>query len=50
MNLKEPTLLRQACLINGEWCLHDENAIQVSNPANRDVLGSVPNMGGEETG
>ncbi len=48
MNLQDPTLLRQACLIDGEW-LQNKNVIQVHNPANQEVLGSVPNMGEEET-
>ncbi len=50
LNLKDPSLLRQQCFINGEWCSADDNSvIKVSNPATGESLGSVPHMGAAET-
>lgn len=45
MQLKHQTLLRQQCLINGEW-LDSENGERenVINPATGKVLGSVPQI------
>ena len=50
IELKDPSLLRQQCYINGTW--RDANSgetIDVTNPANGAVIGTVPNMGAEET-
>jgi succinate-semialdehyde dehydrogenase/glutarate-semialdehyde dehydrogenase len=48
--LKDPSLLRQQCYINGKWADADSGkAIDVTNPATGEVLGTVPNMGAAET-
>ncbi|WP_373989188.1 NADP-dependent succinate-semialdehyde dehydrogenase [Duganella sp. BuS-21] len=50
LNLKDPSLLRQQCYINGGW--HNAangGSIAVTNPANGAQLGSVPRMGAAET-
>jgi succinate-semialdehyde dehydrogenase/glutarate-semialdehyde dehydrogenase len=50
LNLKDPSLLRQQCFINGEWCdANDASTIKVINPATGERLGSVPHMGASET-
>ena len=41
-------LLRQTCLIGGEWVV-GASVIEVTNPANGEVIGTVPNFGAEET-
>ena len=41
-------LLRQACLIGGEW-VAGTSVVEVTNPANGGVIGTVPNFGAEET-
>ena len=49
-SLKDSTLFRQQCLINGEWLAADQGeAIAVHNPATGELLGSVPKMGAGET-
>ncbi|HEX8611046.1 MAG TPA: NADP-dependent succinate-semialdehyde dehydrogenase [Telluria sp.] len=46
LNLKDPTLLRQQCFIDGEWCdASDAATITVTNPATGATLGTVPRMG-----
>jgi succinate-semialdehyde dehydrogenase/glutarate-semialdehyde dehydrogenase len=50
LELKDPTLLRQQCYIDGEW----RDAVgggtkPVTNPATGAVLGTVPMMGAAET-
>ncbi len=48
--LKDPSLLRQQCYVNGEWVDADSKAaIKVLNPATNALLGSVPSMGAGET-
>jgi succinate-semialdehyde dehydrogenase/glutarate-semialdehyde dehydrogenase len=50
LNLKDPSLLRQQCYVDGAWCDADSGAtIDVSNPATGAVLGTVPKMGADET-
>ncbi len=50
LNLKDPSLLRTQCFINGQWCDADSGAtLTVSNPADGTPLGSVPKMGAAET-
>lgn len=50
MLLSDPTLLRQQACIGGHWCAADSTqSIAVHNPANGELLGSVPNMGTTET-
>ncbi|SFK85906.1 NAD-dependent succinate-semialdehyde dehydrogenase [Shimia haliotis] len=43
-------LMMEANLIGGQWIKADSGtAIEVTNPATGDVLGTVPNAGGDET-
>ena len=50
MNLKDPTLLRTQGYSNGAWVHADTGAtLRVSNPATGEVLGTVPDMGVNET-
>ncbi len=48
LKLKDPTLLRQQCLIGGEW-IGGEATIEVHNPATGALLASVPKLGSQET-
>ncbi|HEY3432306.1 MAG TPA: NAD-dependent succinate-semialdehyde dehydrogenase [Rhodocyclaceae bacterium] len=48
--IKDQSLLRQACYINGLWVDADNGqTITVSNPATGEVVTSVPNAGAAET-
>lgn len=50
MQLKQQSLFRQQCYINGQW--RDANSgetIEVTNPANGEVIATVPKMGTAET-
>jgi succinate-semialdehyde dehydrogenase / glutarate-semialdehyde dehydrogenase len=50
MKLKDPTLLRQQCFVDGHWVAAVDGAVlAVNNPATAQILGSVPNMGAVET-
>ncbi len=50
LSLKDPSLFRQQCYINGEWVDADSGkTIDVTNPATGEVLGTIPNMGATET-
>jgi len=50
LNLKDPTLFREACYINGEWVGAGSNeTIDVTNPASGELLGTIPKMGVDET-
>ena len=50
MQLTNPALFRQQAYINGIWLDADSNAtIEVTNPANGDVVGSIPDMNAAET-
>ena len=50
LNLKDPTLLKQLCYINGHWLTADSGAtINVTNPASAEILGTIPKMGADET-
>mgnify|MGYP003638041019 FL=1 len=50
LELKDPTLFREACYINGKWVGADSNqTIDVSNPASGELLGTIPKMGADET-
>jgi succinate-semialdehyde dehydrogenase/glutarate-semialdehyde dehydrogenase len=50
MKLKDAKLLRELCFIDGKWTAADNGAaLDVSNPATAEKLGSVPNMGAAET-
>jgi succinate-semialdehyde dehydrogenase / glutarate-semialdehyde dehydrogenase len=48
--LADARLFREQCYIDGRWADADSGAaIEVTNPATGEVLGSVPNMGAAET-
>src|SRR5512134_106330 len=50
LSLKDPSLFRQQCYINGQWVDADSGkTIEVTNPATGEVLGTIPNMGAAET-
>ena len=50
LKLKDPGLLRQQCLIAGEWVnAYDGATVAVVNPATGERLGSVPMCGAKET-
>lgn len=50
MNLRDPKLLRQQCYVNGEWIDADEGGtVEVTNPADGSVIGTVPKLGASET-
>jgi succinate-semialdehyde dehydrogenase/glutarate-semialdehyde dehydrogenase len=50
MKLKDPSLLRELCFIDGGWSAADSGAaLDVKNPATLQKLGSIPNMGAAET-
>jgi succinate-semialdehyde dehydrogenase/glutarate-semialdehyde dehydrogenase len=50
MKLKDPTLLRELCFIDGGWAAADSGAtLEVKNPATAQKLGTIPNMGAAET-
>ncbi|HSY89392.1 MAG TPA: NADP-dependent succinate-semialdehyde dehydrogenase, partial [Verrucomicrobiae bacterium] len=48
--LKDPSLFRQQCYINGKWVDADSGkTIEVNNPATGEILGTVPSLGAAET-
>jgi succinate-semialdehyde dehydrogenase / glutarate-semialdehyde dehydrogenase len=50
LNLKDPSLLRQQCYVDGQWLDARGGATrQVRNPASGAVIGTVPDMGTAET-
>jgi succinate-semialdehyde dehydrogenase/glutarate-semialdehyde dehydrogenase len=50
MQLKDPTLFRQAALVGERWIeANATNGIAVTNPATGEVIGYVPKLGVEET-
>ncbi len=50
LKLKDPSLFREQCPIDGEWLAADSReTITVRNPATGEALGVVPKMGGAET-
>jgi succinate-semialdehyde dehydrogenase/glutarate-semialdehyde dehydrogenase len=50
MRLRDSDLFREECYIDGRWLKADSgNVIEVTNPATGRSIGSVPNMGSEET-
>jgi len=50
LNLKDPSLFRQQCYLDGAWADADGKAtIPVVNPATGGMLGTIPKMGGAET-
>ena len=49
IELKDPGLLKQAALVDGEWIATDAQAIEVINPADASRVGRVPACGASET-
>ena len=50
INLKDPSLLRQQCYVNGKWVDADSGKkIDVDNPATGEIIASVPALGAAET-
>ncbi|HEY2464651.1 MAG TPA: NADP-dependent succinate-semialdehyde dehydrogenase [Steroidobacteraceae bacterium] len=50
IELKDPTLLRESCFVDGGWRAADNGTtVDVTNPATSERLGSIPNMGAAET-
>ena len=50
MELKDRELFRQQCFIDGEWVDADSGeTVEVTNPANGKVIGTMPNAGAAET-
>jgi succinate-semialdehyde dehydrogenase/glutarate-semialdehyde dehydrogenase len=50
LQLKDPSLLRQQAYINGAWCNADGGGTRaVTNPATGGTLGTVPDIGTDET-
>ena len=50
MKLSDEKLFRQKCYVNGEWADADSGeTIDVTNPADGSVIGTVPRMGASET-
>ncbi|MDP2705991.1 MAG: aldehyde dehydrogenase family protein, partial [Burkholderiales bacterium] len=48
--LKDPSLLRQQCYIDGKWVdADDSKTLAVHNPADGQQIGTVPGMGAAET-
>jgi len=47
--MKNPELLRNTCLIDGEWLAAAGARIEVRNPATGERVGSVPDFGAVET-
>jgi len=48
--LKDPSLLRHQCYINGVWCdAQSQETVAITNPATGAVIGHVPVMGQLET-
>jgi len=50
MHLKDPSLLRSDAFIDGAWCRADDGAtVDIRNPADGSIVGTVPVMRGGET-
>lgn len=50
MDIKDKSLFRQQCYIDGEWVGADSGeTVEVTNPADNSVLGTIPKMGADET-
>jgi succinate-semialdehyde dehydrogenase/glutarate-semialdehyde dehydrogenase len=50
MQLKDPSLLRSDAFIDGTWCRADDGAtVDIRNPADGSIVGTVPVMRGGET-
>ncbi len=50
LNLKDPSLLKQAIFVNGEWSVPEGCGwIEVTNPSTGELVGRVPKAGRKET-
>ena len=50
LKLKDPSLLRQQCYVDGAWIDADAgDKLEVTNPATGEVIGTVPQLGVAET-
>ncbi|MFQ6023807.1 MAG: NAD-dependent succinate-semialdehyde dehydrogenase, partial [Acidiferrobacterales bacterium] len=50
VNLSNTSLLRERCYIDGAWVEADDRAVvEVNNPADGSVIGTVPSLGTDET-
>lgn len=50
LNLKDPTLFKEAALIGEHWVLADpQTGTPIANPSTGELLGHVPNLGAEAT-
>lgn len=50
LHIKDQSLFRQQCYVNGEWIDADSgDTLDVTNPSNGSVIGTVPKMGAAET-
>lgn len=50
VDLQNPKLFRQQCYIDGAWVDADDGGtIKVTNPADGEVLGTIPKLGADET-
>jgi len=50
ITLKDPSLLRQQCYVDGAWIDADGGGtLDVTNPATGEVIGTVPKLGVAET-
>ena len=50
ITLGDPALFRQQCYVNGDWTdAPSGDAIEVDNPATREIIGTVPAFGRDET-
>ena len=50
MNIKDQSLFRQQCYIDGQWVDADSGeTLEVTNPSSGSVIGTVPKMGAVET-
>ena len=50
IQLKDPLLFREQCFVNGEWInAASGKETEVDNPANGEIIGTIPALGAEET-
>jgi succinate-semialdehyde dehydrogenase/glutarate-semialdehyde dehydrogenase len=50
MQLKDPSLFRQQCYIDGKWVdAESKGTFEVKNPANRELVGTMPKLSRAET-
>ncbi len=50
LKLKDPSLLKDRCYVNGQWIVAaGGRTVAVSNPADRSAVGTVPDLGADET-